>query len=135
MTSPTPASPSRTIVAVLATFAVTVGVVAVAGWLLTTFAARSVETTSATYAIIGIASLVIAWISVLNAGRTPGRTSFDAIRDGIGVAAVVIVMDALFGATAMGREGVIRTASLLVGFPVVQLVAMQFGGGRAARNG
>lgn len=134
MTSPTAASPTRTMVAVLATFAVTVGVVAVAGWLLATFAGRTAEMTSTSYAILGVASLVIAWVSVQNASRNPGRTSFDAIRDGVGVAAVVIVMDALFGDTALGREGIIRTASLLVGFPIVQLVAMQFGGGRA-RNG
>lgn len=136
MTRPTASSPTRSLVAVLLTLVVTLAVVAIAGWALATFASLSVEPTPTTLALLGVSAAVLAWSAVQLAARHPDRSAFDAIRHGIGIAAVVIVVDALFGTTAMGREGALRAAAVIVGIPLVELVAMRLvGGGRAAQHG
>lgn len=128
MSRPAPAS-STSVVAVIVTLAVTLGLIAVAAWLLRSTGTLGLEPSATTLALVGGASIVLAWSAVQLAHRNPDRTSFDAIRHGMGIAAVIIVVDALFGTTAVGLEGALRALSVLIGIPIVELVAQRFARG------
>jgi chromate transport protein ChrA len=133
MTRPNPPASSRVALAMVVTYAVTMGWTAAGAWLMSAFGNRSLDLTTTRLSVLGLAGVVLAWFIVQIAVRFPDRGGVDSVRSAFGIAAIVVVVDMIFGSTANSREGSLRVAALLVGIPTLELIAKRIvDGGRPA---
>ncbi len=81
--------------------------------------------TPASVVLIVAASALLAAAVLRQARQQPTRSLGDAALHGVSIAAVIVVVDAVFGMGSGGLVGALRALMPLVGIPLVEVVAQR----------